>query len=1270
MAEKRGERFSFETYKEGEEVVLRIDAEDYPFFPSIEDSEVCMSTVIDKLVETPGITRVVFSQKRDYEYDYGQVMMLAEVGKLRNQLIKSQVMAALSSLGGVFSGPAGTRRNFEIRNILYNKLRSDPVAAYVGLRRIYRQEKLEAGRMQKQDAATGKYVALLESLLNALEKTELMNMAKPHLADYKEGDRTIYHAVFSPVAKPDFMFTRLMAAFPQDGEEIDSYTVHGTDVTIFKLPSTVQYLYHIIPPEFKLSEDKYELLDAAKRIISEHKPTRSEFIDPERVRQVFFNVGSDLVEELAGQRQLKLRSRETEELAEILVRYTIGFGLIEVLLKDEKIQDITANSPMGRLPIFIVHQDYDDCMTNIVPTVNDADSWATKLRLMSGRPLDEANPILDTELLVPGARARVAVVGEPLNPVGLAYSFRRHRDKPWTFPLFIRSRMMTPLSAGLLSFLIDGSRTMLVAGTRSAGKTSLLGAVMVEIMRKYRILSIEDTLELPVAALKKLNYNIQSMKVASALTRGTTEVSADEGIRATLRMGDSALIVGEVRSSVRGDQEVFVIEKGLTRRIPIKDVETLSTDDCVLPTVDFNLKTKLLPLTAFVKHPSRKKLLEVLTRTGRNVVVTHDHSLFTASNNFKITPIECKDLKIGSQIIIPTNIPVGYNDIESLNLMEILPQLRLKGFEEPLKQVISVLGYKQATELCEIKSNDVYKYLRKGKHQKTNIPASAFERITHTANVTFDPNQLSVTKGTGNEIPAIIPINDDFCAFLGYLVSEGFYSYEKGKGANTVLTNSDERVLADITAISERVFKITPRRREVHGAGKSYQLTISSVALAELLKWLECGRICTEKRVPSVIFGLSKKKIAAFLRTLYEGDGSITVSKSSGNSIRYYTTSMKLAEDVSYLLLSFGIVAKIYKKDNVKGNPMWTVEFKSREMVESFMDNIGFRFKGKELLKRGWAHSRANTVNFDAKELKNHLRKYPRKYRHLFRFSRCSKPYLQKVVNDPECDASDRLRAFANGDYYLDEVTEIKEINLDEPESVYDLSVSPSQNFVGGFGGILLHNTEAQALYEAMRVGALANVVAGTIHGDSPYGVFDRVVNDLKVPRTSFKATDVIVVANPIRSPDGLHRWRRMTQITEVGKYWENDPLLEKGFKDLMKYESRSDQLEPTVDLLNGESDILKAVAANVKEWAGSWDAVWDNILLRSQIKEAIVAAADKSGQAELLEAPFVVQSNDEFHKLAESVKDETGAYDNKRIFFEWSEWLKKAIKRKEIELV
>jgi len=212
-----------------------------------------------------------------------------------------------------------------------------------------------------------------------------------------------------------------------------------------------------------------------------------------------------------------------------------------------------------------------------------------------------------------------------------------------------------------------------------------------------------------------------------------------------------------------------------------------------------------------------------------------------------------------------------------------------------------------------------------------------------------------------------------------------------------------------------------------------------------------------------------------------------------------------------------------------------------------------------------------------------------------------------------------------------------------------------------------IRSKEALALYEAMRIGALANIVAGTIHGDSPYGIFDRVVNDLGVPRTSFKATDVIIVANPIRSPDGLHRWRRVTQITEVRKHWNNDPLDEGGFMDLMKYDSKADQLLPTDDLIHGDSDVLKGIASSIKDWAGSWDAVWDNILLRAKIKQAMVDIAVKTGNMNLIEAESVIQANDQFHKISDTVREEVGSLDSEKIFFEWNEWFRRQIKRDEI---
>ena len=170
------------------------------------------------------------------------------------------------------------------------------------------------------------------------------------------------------------------------------------------------------------------------------------------------------------------------------------------------------------------------------------------------------------------------------------------------------------------------------------------------------------------------------------------------------------------------------------------------------------------------------------------------------------------------------------------------------------------------------------------------------------------------------------------------------------------------------------------------------------------------------------------------------------------------------------------------------------------------------------------------------------------------------------------------------------------------------------------------------------------------------------------VPRTSFKATDVIVVANPIKTAGGIKRVRRVVQITEVRKTWQNDPLAEKGFVDLLKYDVNTDSLQPTPELINGDSEILKSVAASVKGLAGSWDAVWDNIQLRSKIKQAIVDYSVQTKNPNLLEANFVIKSTDTFHNVVDKVQEEVGGFDPKRIYFEWEQWLKRECKRKGIK--
>ncbi|MDI6720775.1 MAG: LAGLIDADG family homing endonuclease, partial [Candidatus Aenigmarchaeota archaeon] len=685
----------------------------------------------------------------------------------------------------------------------------------------------------------------------------------------------------------------------------------------------------------------------------------------------------------------------------------------------------------------------------------------------------------------------------------------------------------------------------------------------------------------------------------------------------------------------------------------IEDLKNKNTESYKIPTLGFDLKVGLKPLIGFVKHPERDKLLEVTTKTGRRVTVTPDHSLFHATKDFKIAPIECRNLKKGDSIVIPASVPAGFNDIDYLNVLEILPEFRLENFESD-------------TKISGVTSGDIYNYFRTAPNQQINIPISSFKSLIQESEIEPDIISLKVTRGTGISIPAIIPVNEDFCKFMGYYVSEGYYNLSEGKGGYVILTNSSQNILEDMINLSENLFDLVPKTRKVYGARESTQIRLSSSALATLIKKLECGRTCTEKRVPSLIFGLSRPKIAAFLRTLFSGDGCFTASEKSGNCIKYSSTSKKLIEDVAYLLLVFNIVGTIRhrKAKNPNANDIWSVEFKDREMVEKFLREIGFEQKKPDMIIRSWQHTKSNNIKFSKEELRKHLIKYPRKYRHLFRFEKCSKRYLRQVASDPRCKVSEQFKAFANGEFFLDEIKEIQEINLEKPVPVYDLSIEPSQNFIGGFGGILLHNTEAIALYEAMRIGALANLVAGTIHGESAYGVFDRVVNDLGVPPTSFKATDLVLVCNMIRSPDGLRSYRRVVEMTEIRKHWSSDPVKEGGFVNLMEYSAREDMLKPTKTLLTGESEIINDISSLVRDWRGNWNSIWENINLRQKILQTIVNYSNAYKRPDILEAPTVIASNSMFHIASADVKEETGEMDSVLVYERWHDWLEKNLKQ------
>ena len=114
-----------------------------------------------------------------------------------------------------------------------------------------------------------------------------------------------------------------------------------------------------------------------------------------------------------------------------------------------------------------------------------------------------------------------------------------------------------------------------------------------------------------------------------------------------------------------------------------------------------------------------------------------------------------------------------------------------------------------------------------------------------------------------------------------------------------------------------------------------------------------------------------------------------------------------------------------------------------------------------------------------------------------------------------------------------------------------------------------------------------------------------------------------------------------------------------------MNYGIEKDELNPSDDLINGDSEILTDIASNVKGWAGNWDAIYDNILLRARIKQEIVNISKKLNNSKLLEAGFNTLSNHIFHEISDNVRQEIGLPVGDRVFSEWQKWLNNEVKSK-----
>ncbi len=116
---------------------------------------------------------------------------------------------------------------------------------------------------------------------------------------------------------------------------------------------------------------------------------------------------------------------------------------------------------------------------------------------------------------------------------------------------------------------------------------------------------------------------------------------------------------------------------------------------------------------------------------------------------------------------------------------------------------------------------------------------------------------------------------------------------------------------------------------------------------------------------------------------------------------------------------------------------------------------------------------------------------------------------------------------------------------------------------------------EAAALYEAMRVGAAGETVLGTIHGEDPDAVRERVISDLGVSRSSFAATDLIVLLAD-------HRIETIAEVIDHGTGVGFEPL----------FERTEDGLVASGRIDRGESHLVESLAGSEDNYGSVREAI------------------------------------------------------------------------------
>ena len=472
--------------------------------------------------------------------------------------------------------------------------------------------------------------------------------------------------------------------------------------------------------------------------------------------------------------------------------------------------------------------------------------------------------------------------------------------------------------------------------------------------------------------------------------------------------------------------------------------------------------------------------------------------------------------------------------------------------------------------------------------------------------------------------------NDILCKILGYHISDGCYELNRGKKNGIQFWNNDVELIEDYKEAIKLFFGISAglTRR-----GKQYAVrVISKKVVEEFLKLdknlMEKGII---KTIPDSIMQLPKENLKYLIRALFDGDGTVVFQNRNGCRATLITENLKLAQQVSDVLLRFGIQSSIFRD-----RAFFKVDITGQENLLKFLLTISFlsekkKNRLKEYCKKDKSYKTirdiipncTDKINEIFKKLKISPRKeighsidlgVEKQRKFLQKLVLIAEKKLKEFKGEKEEIKKDiqELKKLAFGYARWVKIKKVAKIENKKIKWVYDVTIEPFKTFISN--GMILHNTVT--ISKANIQATLRAETSVLASGNPKFGRFDPyqpVASQIDIPPTLINRFDVIFTLRdlPEREKDNAIATHVLQEHKREGKKAEVERNI---FRKYIAYAKQN--IKP--ELTNEAVDEIKKFYVDLRNSPVSSEDLQRPIPISARQLEALIRLSEACAKAQL----------------------------------------------------